>query len=226
MCSSDLGHTHTVTVDSPSGPVPLDTGFLVHNDRTYPLLVRLFRELGVETFASDMSFAVSCSASGLEYSSRGPRGFFAQPFNLVNPQHLGLLSEIVRFNREAPRLLSAEGEARRMTLGDFLDSRRFSEAFARRYLLPMASAIWSASLASIRAFPALTMVRFLDNHGLLALTGQPQWKVVKGGSSSYIPKLTAPLGDRVHTGVSIAGINRDEQGVTLRFHDQIGRAHV
>ena len=84
----------------------------------------------------------------------------------------------------------------------------------------MASAIWSASLASIRAFPALTMVRFLDNHGLLALTGQPQWKVVKGGSHSYIPKLTAPLGDRVHTGVTITGITRDEQGATLRFADR------
>lgn len=213
------GHTHTVMAESSQGPVALDTGFLVHNDRTYPRLVRLFRELGVDTFASDMSFAVACSESGLEYSSRGPRGFFAQPFNLVSPTHLGLLSEIVRFNREAPKLLDRP-DAASMTLGDFLDARRFSESFVHRYLLPMASAIWSASLASIRAFPALTMVRFLDNHGLLALTGQPQWKVVKGGSHSYIPKLTAPLGDRVHTGVTITGITRDEQGATLHFADR------
>jgi len=211
------GHTHTVMADSSLGPVALDTGFLVHNDRTYPRLVRLFSELGVETRSSDMCFAVACAGTGLEYSSRGPRGFFAQLKNVVSPSHLGLLREIFRFNREAPRLLSSP-DAERVTLGEFLDARHFSEAFIHKYLLPMASAIWSASLASIRAFPALTMIRFLDNHGLLAVTGQPQWKVVKGGSKTYIPKLTAPLGDRVLTSVSILGIARDEQGVTIRLH--------
>ncbi len=210
------GHTHTVTAESASGPVALDTGFLVHNDKTYPRLVRLFDELGIETVSSDMCFAVACVGTGLEYSSRGARGFFAQPRNVVSPTHLGLLSEIFRFNREAPRLLSAP-EASRMTLGEFLDARRFSDVFVHRYLLPMASAIWSASLASIRAFPALTMIRFLDNHGLLAVSGQPMWKTVKGGSATYIPKLTAPLADRLHLGVSIEGIRRDETGVTIRF---------
>ncbi|MFN7913812.1 MAG: FAD-dependent oxidoreductase [Vicinamibacterales bacterium] len=213
------GHTHTITAESSRGPVALDTGFLVHNDRTYPRLVRLFREIGIETIDSDMCFAVACAGTGLEYSSRGPRGFFAQPKNLVNPAHFGLLSEIFRFNREAPQLLSRP-DAAHMTLGEFLDARRFSEVFTHRYLLPMASAIWSASLASIRAFPALTMVRFLDNHGLLAVTGQPMWKVVKGGSRTYIPKLTAPLGARIHTGGTITGIARDEQGVTIRCADR------
>lgn len=210
------GHTHTVMAESASGPVALDTGFLVHNDKTYPRLVRLFDELGIETVSSDMCFAVACVGTGLEYSSRGARGFFAQGRNLVNPTHLGLLSEIFRFNREAPRLL-ATPEASRMTLGEFLDARHFSEVFIHRYLLPMASAIWSASLASIRAFPALTMIRFLDNHGLLAVTGQPMWKTVKGGSATYIPKLTAPLGNRIHAGASIEGMRRDESGVTIRF---------
>jgi uncharacterized protein len=213
------GHTHTVTVDSSKGPVALDTGFLVHNDRTYPRLVRLFAELGIETIASDMCFAVACAGTGLEYSSRGARGFFAQALNVVSPTHIGLLSEIFRFNREAPRVLTAP-DADRLTLGDFLDQRRFSQVFVHRYLLPMASAIWSASLASIRAFPALTMIRFLDNHGLLAVTGQPMWKVVKGGSCSYVPRLTAPLGNRIHLSASIVGIARDEQGVTLRFSDR------
>jgi uncharacterized protein len=213
------GHTHTVHAESSQGPVALDTGFLVHNDRTYPRLVRLFSELGVETLASDMCFAVACEGTGLEYSSRGPRGFFAQRRNLVNARHLGLLSEILRFNREAPRLLTAP-DADRMTLGDFLDARRFSDVFVHRYLLPMASAIWSASLASIRAFPALTMIRFLDNHGLLAVTGQPMWKVVKGGSSTYIPKLSAPFAERVHDDVTITGITRGESGVTVTFRDR------
>src|SRR3954470_14502283 len=143
------GHTNTVVVDTANGRVPLDTGFLVHNDRTYPNLVRLFGELGVTTRDSDMSFAVSCRRTGLEYSSRGANGFFAQRTNLLRPSHLSLLREIVRFNREAPTLL-ATPDADRQTLGDFLDSRRFGEPFTHRYLFPMASAIWSASIDAIR----------------------------------------------------------------------------
>ena len=213
------GHTHTVVIDTERGPLPLDTGFLVHNDRTYPNLVRLFAELGIETHASDMCFAVSCRKTGLEYSSRGPRGFFAQPLNLLRPQHLRLLSEIFRFNREAPKLL-AQPDAERWTLGDFLDDRRFDDAFTGRYLFPMASAIWSASLDSIRDFPALTMIRFLDNHGLLAVSGQPKWKTVRHGSHTYIPKLTAPLQDRVVTQAAIGGVRRGSDHVELMFLDR------
>src|SRR5205085_10776695 len=122
------GQTNTVVVEGATGAVALDTGFLVHNDRTYPNLVGLFGELGVATRDSDMSFAVSCRRTGLEYSSRGADGFFAQRRNLVRPSHLSLLREIVRFNREAPALLGApDGE--RQTLGDCLDSHRFGEGF-------------------------------------------------------------------------------------------------
>ncbi|MDA1184795.1 MAG: FAD-dependent oxidoreductase [Acidobacteria bacterium] len=211
------GHTNTVVVDHPDGPVPLDTGFLVHNDRTYPNLVRLFDELGVETQDSDMSFAVACRRTGLEYSSRGVGGFFAQRRNLISPSHLALLRDILRFNREAPRLLDAP-DADRQTLGEFLESRHFGDLFTRRYLLPMASAIWSTSLDAIRSFPAVTLIRFFENHGLLAVTGQPTWKVVTGGSHTYVPKLAAPLGDRVHTDAHIEHVERTADGVTLTFH--------
>ena len=213
------GHTNTVIVATPEGDVALDTGFLVHNDRTYPNLVRLFRELGVATRDSDMSFAVSCRRSGLEYSSRGANGFFAQRRNLVSRSHLSLLREIVRFNREAPAILRAP-EAERQTLGDFLESRRFGDAFTRQYLLPMASAIWSASLDAIRSFPALTLVRFLDNHGLLSLSAQPTWKVVAGGSHTYIPRLTAPVSTGIHAATEIASVRRSERDVTIAFHDR------
>jgi predicted NAD/FAD-binding protein len=213
------GHTHTIVASSSGGPVPLDTGFLVHNDRTYPRLVRLFAELEVETQPSDMCFGVTCRRTGLEYSSRGARGFFAQPSNLLRRAHFGLLRDILRFNREAPRLIDRPG-AERVTVADFLESRRFSEPFVWHYLMPMASAIWSASLDGIRQFPALTLIRFLDNHGLLALSGQPRWKVVRGGSHSYVPKLTAPLARRVHHGTSLAGVTRAGDGVTLRFVDR------
>ena len=213
------GHTHTVTVETPAGPLPLDTGFLVHNARTYPNLVRLFGELGVATRDSDMSFAVSCRRSGLEYSSRGALGFFAQRRNLWSRAHLRLLGDIVRFNREAPALLDAP-DADTLTLGEYLAGRRFGDEFVHRYLLPMASAIWSSSPGAIRSFPALTMVRFLHNHGLLQLRGQPTWKVVANGSHTYVPKLTAPLCDRVRTGVTIDRVSRDGAQVTVSFTDR------
>ena len=213
------GHTNTVLVEGPNGTVPLDTGFLVHNDRTYPNLVRLFGELGVATRDSDMSFAVSCRRTGLEYSSRGANGFFAQRRNLLKPSHLFLLREIVRFNREAPALLEAP-DADRQTLGDFLESRHFGETFTHRYLFPMASAIWSASLDAIRSFPALTLIRFFDNHGLLSLHEQPTWKVVAGGSHTYIPTLTAPLSDGIHERAEIQDVRRRDRHVTIAFRDR------
>jgi predicted NAD/FAD-binding protein len=213
------GHTNTVSISTPEGSVALDTGFLVHNDRTYPNLVRLFGELGVATRNSDMSFAVSCRQTGLEYSSRGANGFFAQRWNLIKPSHLSLLREIVRFNREAPLLLR-EADAERQTLGDFLESRRFGDAFTYRYLFPMASAIWSASLDAIRSFPALTLIRFFDNHGLLSLSAQPTWKVVAGGSHTYIPGLMARLSGDIHPSAAIHAVRRHEWGVTVAFRDR------
>ena len=213
------GHTNTVLIDGPDGTVPLDTGFLVHNDHTYPNLVRLFGELGVATRDSDMSFAVSCRRTGLEYSSRGVNGFFAQRRNVVRPSHLLLLREIVRFNREAPTLLAAPN-AERQTLGDFLESRRFSEVFTRRYLFPMASAIWSASLDAITSFPALTLVRFFNNHGLLGVNAQPTWKVVVDGSHTYIPKLAARVSGGIHDSVAIESVRRGEDQVTMTFRNR------
>ncbi len=211
------GHTHTVVVDSATGPVALDTGFLVHNARTYPLLVRLFAELGVETLESDMCFAVSCRRTGLEYSSRGVRGFFAQRRNLFRRSQVRLLREILRFNREAKTELRAGTDA---TVAEFLDRHRFDHSFVDWYLLPMASAIWSASLDAIREFPFETLARFLDNHGLLAINGQPKWRVVRGGSHTYIPKLTAPIAGRVTTAAAIQSIERDAREVRLNFLDR------
>lgn len=210
------GHTHTVEVDTADGRLALDTGFLVHNRRTYPHLVRLFDELDVATQDSDMSFSVVDPQSGLEYGSRGAAGFFAQPRNILRPAHYRLLSEIVRFNREGQALLTRAGYEG-LTLGDFLAERRFDTTFTRHYLLPMASAIWSAPLDAMTAFPAFTFLRFFQNHGLLGLTGQPTWRAVVGGSHRYIPALTAPLSGRVFTGTPVERITRESDGVTVRF---------
>ena len=213
------GHTNTVTVESSRGPLPIDTGFIVHNDRTYPNLVRLFAELGVETQPSDMSFAVSCPSTGFEYSSRGLNGFFAQRSNLFRPSQYRLLREILRFNRTAPALLNSPG-AESATLGDFLDEGKYLPEFCERYLFPMASAVWSMSFDTIRSFPALTLIRFFDNHGILGINTHPKWKVLRGGSRQYIGPMTAPYRDRIYRERDIASIARTASGVTLNFRSR------
>lgn len=217
------GHTNTVTVESSSGTVPIDTGFIVHNDRTYPNLCRLFAELGVETQPSDMSFGVSCRRTGFEYSSRGLNGFFAQRSNLLSPRHYRLFREILRFNRTAPKLLNEPG-SEGATIGALLDEGRYDESFCQHYLYPMAAAVWSMSLDAIRSFPAMTLLRFFDNHGMLGIDTHPQWKVIRGGSNTYIPLLAAPFRDRIHSGVVIESVGRSHAGVNLKFRDRSAMA--
>ncbi|MDX1584418.1 MAG: FAD-dependent oxidoreductase, partial [Thermoanaerobaculia bacterium] len=216
------GHTNTVTVDSPAGKLPVDTGFIVHNDRTYPNFVRLLNELGVDTQPSDMSFAVTSQPDGYEYSSLGLSGFFAQRSNLLRSTQYRLLAEIIRFNREAVGLISSP-VASRMTLGQMLDRGSFSEEFRARYLYPMASAVWSTSFEEITEFPASTLIRFFDNHGMLGINTHPQWKVIKGGSNRYVAPLVAPFEDRITTAANIKGVRRDETGVEIRFTDRPSR---
>ncbi|HVO57544.1 MAG TPA: FAD-dependent oxidoreductase [Dongiaceae bacterium] len=214
------GHTHTVTVDSSRGPIPIDTGFIVHNDRTYPNLIRLLAELGVPRVASDMSFAVSCRKTGYEYSSRGVSGFLAQRRNAFRLKPYLLFGEIRRFNRLALSLLEPQPPLQGLRVGAFLDEHRFTDLFRELYLYPMASAIWSCPHSSVREFPAVMLARFFHNHGMLTVNGHPQWKTIPGGCGSYLAPITAPLRDRVFTGVRIRSIARDDAGVNLEFHDR------
>jgi uncharacterized protein len=212
------GHIHTHPIETSRGVLPIDTGFIVHNDRTYPNLVRLFRELKIERQKSDMSFGVSCRKTGFEYSSRGLRGLFAQKKNCLRSAHYRFLGEILRFNREARRVLDDPAGAT-MTLGDYIRANNFSAEFARYYLYPMAAAVWSTSLEEIESFPAVTLVRFFDNHGFLGLNTHPQWFVIKGGSSQYIAPLTRPYADRIRVDVQIAAVTRSGHGAIVRFED-------
>ena len=213
------GHTHTHDVEGPDGPVRLDTGFLVHNDRTYPLLIRLFRELGVERLDSDMSFAVSSRRPDFEYSSKNLNGLFAQRTNLVRPAHYRLLAEILRFNRVAIAALETPAHLDE-TLGAFLDRHGFSRPFRERFLFPMASAVWSAAVPSLDAFPAATLIRFFFNHGMLSPTDNPVWKVVKGGSDRYIaPMLQAPR-LTVLTSAGPRAVRRRAEGVDILWPDR------
>jgi len=212
------GHTHTHAIATSAGTLPIDTGFIVHNDRTYPNLVKLFQKLSVDRQPSDMSFGVSCQETGFEYSSRGLSGFFGS--NLFRLGQYKLFAEILRFNRESRRLLSDPPNAD-MTLGDYLLNNEFAGDFARYYLNPMAASVWSTSLEEIEDFPALTLIRFFENHGFLGLTTQAQWYVVKGGSSAYIAPLTAPYKERVRLGSEIESVTRTPVGVEITFKDRV-----
>lgn len=213
------GHTNTVMVESGRGPIPVDTGFIVHNDRTYPNFCRLIAELGVATQPSDMSFAVTEPGGAFEYSSRGLGGFFAQKSNCFSPSHYKLLREILRFNRQAPRVLTLP-DAEGMTLGEFLDAGRYSPVFVDRYLIPMAGAVWSMAPEVMPMFPMLTLVRFMQNHGMLGINTHPKWKVIRGGSHSYIAPLTAAFRERIVKNAIIQSLVRSERGVTLQLQDR------
>jgi predicted NAD/FAD-binding protein len=214
------GHTHTHQIDTPDGRLALDTGFLVHNDRTYPQLIRLFTELGVSTHDSDMSFGVSCARTGFEFGTRNLAGLFADWRNLLRPGHYRLLADIARFNRASRQLVAAAGSDEHLetvTLGTWLTEARLGGEVVERFLVPLASAIWSTSPGDVLAFPAVTLARFFDHHGMNTILDHPTWRVVAGGSASYIPKLLDSPRIQVHTSTSPTAISRLPGGVRVEF---------
>ncbi len=196
------GHAHTVEVADAQGPVRIDTGFVVYNERNYPLLSRLFAELDVPTQPTDMSFAYSLQPRGIEYSGTDLNTLFAQRRNLLRPRFLRMTADILRFNRLGKRLLAENGLAD-ITLGEFLQVHRFGRGFTEDYLLPMAAAIWSCPSATMRQFPVRGFLEFFRNHGLLDIEGRPQWRTVVGGSRVYVQRLAERLapGTVRHAGV-------------------------
>lgn len=212
------GHTHTVVHNLDGRALALDTGFIVYNEKTYPLLTRLFAALDVETQASEMSFSVSCVEPDIEYASHSLRGLFADQTKVLSFARLKMLFDVVRFGRRGRRILSGAGDSR-ITIAQFLEEERFSESFARFYLMPMVSAIWSSGIDLAGDYPRDPLLRFLDNHGLLQVTGQPDWRTVVGGSHSYIGPLTRSLGDGVHLGQGVQRIHRSAEDVELILDD-------
>jgi uncharacterized protein len=188
------GHAHTVDLTLEGTTHGVDTGFLVFNHRTYPLLQQLFAELGVDTAASEMSFSVQARSLGLEWSGTSLNGVFAQRRNLVKPSFLLMLADILRFNRLATQLAQQGIDAAlHESLGDFLQRERFGTSFREGYLLPMLGCIWSCPTTQMLQFPVATMIRFCHNHGLLQVSNRPQWYTVTGGSRQYVQRLLAQL---------------------------------
>ncbi len=191
------GHTHTIEVVEGERKVPVDTGFIVYNEPNYPLLTRLFQRLEVATREGDMSFSASIGPGRIEYSGDSLNTLFAQRRNLLSPSFLRMLADMLRFNRRCKQLLG-DGGFDGLSLGEFLDRERLGQTFREHYLLPMAAAIWSCPTQTMMAFPAESLARFFNNHGLLNIVDRPLWRTVVGGSQAYVKRLLDDIGrDRV-----------------------------
>ncbi len=215
------GHTNTVNVDEDGRNIPIDTGFMVYNEKTYPNLVNLFKELRVQTMDTSMSFGVQNRVENLEFSCSSFSTFFAQRKNIANPFHWLLLKEIVRYFKVANRFLENE-ENISLTIGEFLAQHGFSNSFAEKFVLPMAAAIWSTPPQGIREYPAATLLRFMKNHLLLGIGIQLQWKTVQGGSREYRDKIISHLKHRVALNSGVRSVSR--QGDKAIVIDALGRS--
>ncbi|GAA5007052.1 dehydrogenase [Pseudoluteimonas lycopersici] len=208
------GHADTHRIELDGRALDVDTGFIVHNPAHYPLLTRMFDELGVESQQTTMSFSVQDAASGLEYNATSLDALFCQRRNLASPRFWGMLRDLARFYRDAPALL--EGEAPGPTLGEYLAAGRYGSAFRDLHLVPMASALWSSPAAAILEFPARYLVRFMANHQMLQVAGRPQWRVVRGGSRRYVEALAARWKLRKRLSTPVRGVVRNAHAAIVR----------
>lgn len=217
------GHAHTQIAHVNGREISIDTGFIVYNDRNYPDLIRLFDELGVATLASDMSFAASVDDGRLEYCGSSPTALFAQPSNLLKLAFWGMLRDILTFNRVGSLAL-ANDDLADMALGQFLDLHRFGRYFRDCYLLPMGAAIWSMPVDDMLTFPATTFLRFFDNHGLLTVSGHPQWRTLRQRSADYVKRIAAQLKIAPMVGDGALLIKRHGEQIEVTF--QSGRVEA
>ena len=208
-------HTHDLT-DSFGSDHSVDSGFIVHNDRTYPWLRKLFAELEVQVRPTEMSMSVRCDGCGLEYAGgRGLRGILAQPHRLVDPQFVKMLVQVWRFHRRATAFLQATDDGDLTTYGEFLEREGFTAHFVAHYAVPVVACVWSSGRGSALHYPARYLFQFLDNHGMLRVTGSPQWYTVVGGSRTYVERLASRLAD-VRRSHGVTGILRRPDGVEIR----------
>ncbi len=209
------GHTHTQDVKLAGKVYPVNTGFIVFNDWTYPNFIKLMDQLGVASEASDMSFSVRCENTGLEYNGTSLNSLFAQRLNIIRPKFLFMVKDILRFNKQTVDLLASDAVDDEQTLGQFVKEHGYSDAFVNYYIVPMGAAIWSASVEVMMDFPLRFFLKFFNNHGMLSVDERPQWRVIKGGSRSYIEPITRSFKDRIYLKTPVIKVIRDDAGVDI-----------
>ncbi|MEP7055126.1 MAG: FAD-dependent oxidoreductase [Actinomycetota bacterium] len=211
------GHAHTHDLTGSDGSQrAVDSGFIVHNDRTYPWLRKLFAELEVEVRPTEMSMSVRCDGCGLEYAGgRGVRGILAQPQRLLDPRFVPMLVQVKRFHRSASAFLRGADPGDLTTYGEFLVREGFTEHFVAHYAVPLVSCVWSSGRETVLLYPARYLFRFLDHHGMLSIAGSPQWYTVVGGSRTYVERLAARLPD-VRRSHAVTDVTRRPDGVEIR----------
>jgi predicted NAD/FAD-binding protein len=209
------GHTNTVEVDTAGGRWAVDTGFIVFNELNYPNFARMLGELGIASQPANMSFSVSDGRGGFEWATRGPRGLFARPGHAFDPRFHRMLGDLLRFNREAGKLVGRRGEG--PSLRRFLADGGYSDYFVERLLVPQVSAVWSADPRQMWSFPASFLAEFFHNHRTLQLRGRPGWRSIPGGSRRYVEALIAPFRERIRLGTAVRSLARDPLGVTVEL---------
>lgn len=213
------GHTHTIAIEEgPDAGIGVDTGFIVLNDRTYPLFNEFLSQLQVPIQKTDMSFSYTCRRTDLQYASRNINTIFAQRLNLLRPSFWGMLLGIIQLNAKARRKLQ-QGALRDLRLGEYLRRERFGQNLIDEYLIPMAAAIWSTPNLGMMDFPAESFFRFFENHGLLTITDQPQWYVVTGGSHAYVKAFLDTFEGQVLVNRAVASVRRGESGPVVKLQD-------
>jgi len=213
------GHTATKKITHKGKLYAIDTGFIVFNDWTYPNFQKLLARLNVSSTPTEMGFSVSCDKTGLEYSGTSLNTMFAQRRNVFNIKHWAMIRDILRFNKESLQDVDSGGEYLEISLGEYLQRKKYSEVFIDKYLIPMGAAIWSASTTIMKGFSLQFFVYFFRNHGLLSINDRPQWHVVEGGSHSYIEPLIENFKDNIRLNTPVNAIHREQDGVQLELMD-------
>lgn len=214
------GHTNTEQVEAGGRTWPVNTGFIVFNDWTYPNFIKLMDRLGVASEVSNMSFSVDCHASGLQYNGTSLNTLFAQRRNLFNLNFLKMIREILRFNKETRADLAAGTIPDGETLGEYLNRNGYSRYFRNYYIVPMGAAIWSAPEIVLEQFPIRFFLQFFNNHGMLSVDDRPTWRVISGGSATYVDRMMERLGEQTHLNSPVTSVKRDADGVTLVANGQ------
>ena len=212
------GHAHTHTVETPEGSIRVDSGFIVHNRRTYPTLLRIFEELNIASQPTEMSMSIKCEGCGLTYAGgRGARGILAQPWRILDPRFVRMLIEVPRFHREAQRLLEDDSIAE-TTWGEFLKRGKYSQYFIRHFAVPLVSCVWSSGDDTAVEYPAKYLFAFLRNHGMLSVGGSPAWRTVTGGSATYVSEVLRHI-PTARTDAGVAGVQRHNDYVEVTMED-------